>query len=66
MKKLNSQMSENTTTEITEHTFFCSVFLTRKWGWMGCGFYRMGFMKEQRHVRGLNMLYICFTLLIRV
>jgi len=29
MKKLNSQMSENTTTEITEQTFFSSVFLMK-------------------------------------
>jgi len=27
MKKVNSQMSENTTTDIAEQTFFSSVFL---------------------------------------
>jgi len=29
MKNLNSQMSENTTTEIAEQTFFSSVFLIK-------------------------------------
>jgi hypothetical protein len=40
VERQNTQMYVHITTVITELLFFSSIFLTERWWWRGCGFYR--------------------------